>query len=113
MKNEIFEELKNFVVKQSCVDDEVITDKTKIEDDLGVSGADGVEFIVAYGREFNVDVSGFMAADYFSPEGGGVLSTLIKTLIGGKDESSEKILTVGHLLKGVQAGRLDEEVINS
>ena len=83
---QIFEELKNFVIKQSCVDDEVITDKTEIEDDLVVSGADGVEFIVAYGREFNVDVSRFMAADYFSPEGGGILMTLIKSLTGGRDE---------------------------
>jgi hypothetical protein len=31
----------------------------------------------------------------------------------GKSKPSRKILTVGHLEKGIIAGKLDEEVINS
>ena len=108
----MFDKLKNFVVKESYVDDEVITDETIIEDDLGVSGDDAVEFMMAYSKEFNVDLSRFMAADYFSPEGSGVFS-LIKSVFRIGDDPNKKTLTVGHLLKGVQAGRLDEEVINS
>jgi len=110
--NNIFNNLKDFVIKQSYVDDEVITSETKIEDDLGVSGADAVEFIIAYGKEFNVDVTKFMAADYFSPDGDVILPALIR-IFTCKAKPSRKILTVGHLEKGIIAGRLDEEVINS
>jgi acyl carrier protein len=107
-----FNNLKDFVIKQSSVDDEEITRETKIEDDLGVSGADAIDFIIAYGKLFNVDVTKFMAADYFSPEGDVILPALIR-LFTGKPKPSRKVLTVGHLEKGVLAGRLDEEVINS
>jgi acyl carrier protein len=111
MKNELFERLKGFVIRQSCVDDEVITDETRISDDLGVNGDDGVEFMIAYGREFNVDVSKFMAANYFDPEGSRVLSAIVESL-HGYNKSKRKPLTVGHLLRGIQAGRLDEEVMS-
>lgn len=69
MNEEIFSNLKKFVIKKSCVDDEEITHATRIYNDLGVYGDDAVEFIVAFGKEFNVDVSKFMAADYFEAEG--------------------------------------------
>jgi acyl carrier protein len=111
VKNDIFEKLKNFVIKESYVEDEVITTETKIADDLGVNGDDAVEFLIAYGKEFDVDVSKFMAADYFSPEGSGFIS-LIKSFLRIEDDSTKKHLTVGHLLKGIEAGRLDEGVMN-
>jgi len=110
--NNIFNNLKDFVIKQSYVDDEVIIEDTKIEDDLGVSGDDAVEFIIAYGKEFNVDVSNFRVSDYFSPEIDAIMLGLIR-IFTCKPNPSRKILTVGHLLKGIIAGRLDEEVINS
>ena len=110
--NNIFNNLKDFVIKQSYVDDEVITEDTKIEDDLGVSGDDAVDFIIAYGKFFNVDVSNFKVADYFSPEIDAIMLALIR-IFTCRPKPSRKILTVGHLEKGIIAGRLDEEVINS
>jgi acyl carrier protein len=82
-----------------------------LEDDLGVSGDDAVEFIAAFGKEFNVDVSHFMAADYFEPEGDIILLSILRFLTGRKKQS-KKILTVGHLEKAIVAGRLDEDVIS-
>lgn len=105
------ERLKKFILKESAVYDEEITPATRIEDDLGVSGADAVEFIVAYGKTFNVDVSKFMAADYFEPEGDTILPALIRMLTG-KPKTKKKRLTVEHLERGIIAGRLDEDVIN-
>jgi acyl carrier protein len=101
-KDDHFERLKEFVIKQSYVDDEPITEQTSLENDLGVTGADALEFIVAYGTFFNVDVSNFMAADYFNAEGESLFF-----------RAKMKSFTVGHLLNGILAGRLDEEVINS
>lgn len=112
MSDETFDKLKTFVIKQSAVDDEIISTATQIENDLGVTGNDAVEFIVAYGKAFNVDVSKFMAADYFEGEGDKILQAIIRFLSGRK-KKTRKVLTVGNLEKGIHAGRLDEEIINS
>ncbi len=74
-----------------------------MEKQLGIYGDDATEIMLVYGKEFNVDVSKFMAASYFSGEGFSLF---------GKDEKTKE-LTLGDLEKGVIAGRLDEEVINS
>ncbi len=112
MNDEIFNRLQKFVVEESCVDDEVITRETKIQDDLGVSGDDAVEFIMAYSKVFNVDVSQFMAADYFDGEGIDIVGSIIRVVTGDR-RVPRKVLTVGHLEKAAIAGRLDEDVINS
>jgi acyl carrier protein len=112
MCNKIFDKLRNFVIKESAVDDEEITLDTKIEDDLGVTGDDAVDFMIAYSETFNVDVTKFMAKDYFGSERNVLLSELGKCITGNRERTG-KTLTVGHLEKGILAGRLDEEVINS
>ena len=112
ISEEAFNKLKAFVVKQSAVTDEEICRTTEIENGLGITGDDAVEFMVAFGKEFNVDVTRFMAADYFEAEGDKILPTLIRFLTGRK-KKAKKILTVGHLEKGILAGRLDEEIINN
>ena len=110
MNEETFNKLKKFVVNQSAVNDEVINSSTRIEDDLGVSGDDAVEFILAFGKEFNVDVSNFMLADYFSPEGDFILPAIIRFLTN-KKKRERKSFTVGHLEKAIMAGKLDENTI--
>ena len=92
-------ELNKFIIKQIGVDAEEITDGALIEDHLGVYGDDAVELIVSYGKMFNVDVSNFMVADYFSSEGDVILPALIR-LFTGKSKTQKKKLTVGHLKKG-------------
>jgi len=57
MKNEIVEKLKYFVIRQSCAENEILTNATKIEVDLGVHGDEAFEFLVAYGKKFSLDVS--------------------------------------------------------
>jgi len=104
MESEKFGELVQFTIEQSCVDDEPITRETRLYDDLGIYGDDAVDFLIAFGKKFNVNVSRFMAADYFKGEGIDIL---------GLGHAPTKTLTVGHLEKGIIAGRLDEEVINS
>jgi Protein of unknown function (DUF1493) len=112
MNNEIFERLKQFIVKERWEYDFPITEETTIEGDLRIYGDDSDEFLIAFGKEFNVDVSRFPIGNYFSGEGGQMLQE-IKRGITGKTKAEKKILTVGHLEKAIIAGRLDEEVINS
>jgi hypothetical protein len=111
MDKNLYDNLVNFVIRQSVVNDEEITEKTRIVDDLGVNGDDGPEFMIAYGKEFSVDVSRFMAAEYFDGEGDIILPAIIR-MIAGKEKRQRKILTVDHLSKGLVWGRLDEEIIN-
>jgi acyl carrier protein len=53
------ESLNNFLVKQTSVDRDELIDETSLEGDLGVYGDDAVELIVAFGKEFHVDVSNY------------------------------------------------------
>jgi hypothetical protein len=112
MVGELFSGLKDFVMKQSGVEDEEITRNTQIEDDLGVTVDNAVDFIIAYGKAFNVNVTGFMAADYFGAERNVILSELFRWITGNQ-KRTRKILTVGHLEKGIIAGKLNDEVVNS
>nr|WP_297169230.1 DUF1493 family protein [uncultured Dysgonomonas sp.] len=78
---------------------------TQLEEDLKITGDEAVEFLIEYGAYFNVDVSNFRAADYFHDEGSTFFS-----LFKRKDK---KILIIGDLIAGIEAGRLDEEIIDA
>ena len=105
-----FDKLKEFIEKQTGCKEEEITPGARLYDDLGVYGDDACELLVKYGRKFNVDVSKFMAAEYFRGEGDWILPAFIRSILN-RPEPEYKTLTVAHLLKGILAGRLDEEVI--
>ncbi len=62
MTDKISDELRQFVIRQSCVEDEEITIETSLEEALGVTGDDATDFMVAYGNAFNVDVTNFQSA---------------------------------------------------
>lgn len=112
MNTEMFIRLKEFTIKQAAVKAEEVTEDASLENDLGVYGDDAMEFIMAFSKEFNVDVSKFMAAEYFSPEGDSILPAIIR-MFTGKKHPKQKELRIKHLVKAVVAGRLDEEIINS
>jgi acyl carrier protein len=97
---ELFEELKSFVAQQTYDRSTTMERSTLVEDDLGVTGDDAVELLIAYSERFNVDVTNFMAVDYFKSEGWTFFPEKIKPL------------TLGDLEKGIIAGKLNEEVIN-
>ena len=111
-KKEIFEKLRSFIVKETFVEDVEITANTIIETELGVTGDDSVDFIIAFGKKFNVDVSNFMAADYFEDEGIDIIGPIIRA-ITGKKKTKKKILTIGDLERAVKAGKLDDSVIEN
>ena len=113
MSDNIFEELKQFIENQLWKFDFPLKKATKIENDMGITGTDAIDFIIAYGKHFNVDVSKFMAADYFGPEGGLYLPFKIPFLKFLLRTYKTKILTLGDLEKGIIAGKLDDTVIES
>lgn len=78
---------------------DIVKRETRIEEDLLISGHDAVDFLVSFGRHFNVDVSNFMADEYFEPEGKMVFFDF-------QHKKNKKILTVGDLEKAVELGYL-------
>ena len=109
-----FQTLKEFIVEESGVYNEEVTPDARLYDDLGIYGDDASELLVKYGKKFNVDVSKFMAADYFKGEGGidWIIDGLARLFTGKIISSGLKVLTVRDLEKGIFAGKLDEKVIN-
>ncbi|MGN6196470.1 MAG: DUF1493 family protein [Ginsengibacter sp.] len=111
MKKEIFESIKEFTIKQTGIKEDKVKENSSI-DGLGIYGDDAIDYIIAFGNEFNVDVSRFRAADYFSAEGIDFISPFIRAVTKQK-MPRKKVLTIMHLVKAVESGRLDEETINS
>ncbi len=66
-----------------------------IENDLGITGEDGVDFIKEYSKVFKVDISEFVFSDFFQPEP----SLFVKY-------REVKLLTLGDLEIGIVEGFL-------
>jgi acyl carrier protein len=113
MHQSVFESLQSFISEEAGIDENRITPNTRLYDDLNIYGDDAMELIMKYGKKFNVNLTKFMAADYFEGEGGPkFIDGIFRFFTGGVESNGLKVLTVYHLEKGIHAGRLDEEVIN-
>ena len=98
-----FAELVAFVREQIGEHVMPITRETLIEDDLGVTGDDAEDLIIALGKKYNINIENFNFRKYFYGEPG----------VFDFQDQIIKPFTIGHLEKAIVAGRLDEEVINS
>ena len=105
------EKIKSMIVYKCGINKDKILIDSKIEDDLGLTGDDAVEFILTFSKEFNVDISNFVISDYFSREGFDFISPIVN-FFSKKETVQKKNLTVGDLIKITEIGRLDEETIN-
>jgi acyl carrier protein len=111
MSESTFDRLKELIVEQIGVHQNEVTPNARLYEDLGVYGDDAVDLLIKYGKKFNVDVSKFMAADYFKGEGIDVFGWVLQLFSGKQPGHGLKVLTVNDLEKGIVAARLDEEVI--
>lgn len=107
-----FELLRKFIAENTIAEIDNISRNSDLSADLILKGDDAIEFILKYSKHFNVEVSNFMAADYVEPEGDRILPFLIGLITCRRKEKLKKLL-VGHLEKGMEFGRLDEDAIAS
>jgi acyl carrier protein len=70
MSVELFESIRLFTADELSVDLDRIALETSLFHDLGVDGADGWEFVEAFGERFGVNVAPFRASLHFGPEAG-------------------------------------------
>jgi hypothetical protein len=104
--NETFYQIKAFVIEQRWEYDFVLTRKTELRKDLKIWGDDATDFILAFGKAFNVDLSKMDLDKYFPPEGNAFLSNIIRLLIL-KKVPTYLSLTLGDLEEAVKTGRLE------
>lgn len=110
MDNNIFESIKSFVEKQRWQYPFALERTTKIEKDLKITGDEADEFIIAFGKQFNIDVSNFNIDEYFEPEGDKILPAIVRFFTGQK-KTKNKELVLGDLERAVIVGKLDNIVI--
>lgn len=65
---EIQSQIVRFLVEHQRVRESKIKKETRIENDLGITGDDAMEFMEAFFETFQVDFSAFRFDDHFSPE---------------------------------------------
>lgn len=100
MENELLKDLIAFIHAKTLLSTNVSLGlHSRLFEDIGLTGADAVEFMLAYGTRFHVDVTSFNSAEYFDDEG--VLFSW----------SARKVLTIADLLLGIQASKLDDTMI--
>ncbi|WP_419033511.1 DUF1493 family protein [Dysgonomonas gadei] len=112
MENKI-EDLKRFILEKAFMKESDIDSlflSMGIEKDLSFYGDEAVDLICSYGEKFGVDISDFSFKIYFTPEE--IIIYLLRKILPCLNPK-KKELTIGDLVAGIKAGRLDEEVINA
>lgn len=110
MNDEILDKIRKFIIANRWEYKFPLTRETQLQRDLRIWGDDVDEILIAFSKEFNVDVSKFPIGDYFEGEGYNSPSSIIR-LFSKKSKVPKKVLTIGDLEKAALAGRLDDEVI--
>jgi acyl carrier protein len=77
MDKDLETRVKAFVARERATNFDDLNLDSTLFGDLGTDGADGWELIEDFGKEFDVDLSGFDPAKHFGPECGADLGTLI------------------------------------
>lgn len=95
-----------------------ISTKTRLFEDLKIDGDDAVDFFLAFEKEFKVYISGFNMRKYFNAEGFDPvgISKMIGLIIGRTNTSNREIIksiNLGHLIKSIKKGRLDDSIIDA
>jgi acyl carrier protein len=106
--NKLSKEMLDFLFEQRGSYSIILNHSTELENDLKITGDDAYDFMVAYSNRFNVKISKINLSEYFVSENS--LSMYGLVLFGIK--TNRKVINLGHLEKGIQASRLDEEILN-
>ena len=88
-----------------------IEPSSRLEDDLGVTGLDAVEFIDKWAETFGVHAAEFPYDRYFGPEGQDMVTTLLALFSERYRKPPRVPLTLAMLEEAMRLGRWDTEAI--
>ncbi|TAM49292.1 MAG: DUF1493 family protein [Paraburkholderia sp.] len=86
---------------------------SRLEEDLGLTGLDAVEFIDKWAQTFNVQEQEFPYRSYFSPEGQQLLSSFLGLFSKRFRRPALVPLTLGMLAEAARRGRWDTAEIEA
>jgi hypothetical protein len=86
---------------------------SRLEDDLGLTGLDAVEFIDKWAETFNVQAQDFPYRRYFRPEGQALLSGFLGLFSKRYRRPAIIPLTLGMLAEAMRRGRWDTAEIEA
>ena len=81
MNDELLEKVKDFVAEFWREPKGKLSAETSVNDDLGMDGDDGAEFMQAFGERFAIDLTAFPHDRYFGPEAGATPLSLAEGII--------------------------------
>jgi len=84
---------------------------SRLEEDLGVTGVDAVEFIDKWAETFGVHAAEFPYNRYFGPEGQGMVTTFLALFSERYRKPPRVPLTLGMLEEAMRLGQWDTEAI--
>ncbi|WP_306714372.1 DUF1493 family protein [Burkholderia dolosa] len=84
---------------------------SRLEQDLGVTGTDAVEYIDKWAETFGVQAEGFPYDRYFGPEGQELLTGLLALFSKRFRKLPRVPLTLGMLEEAMRLGRWETEAI--
>ena len=98
------DKVKSFVSKFWSVKVDKLNRETRLEDDLGITGDDAIEFFDAFYEEFKVDLKTLNISKYFGSEGFGLIN--LSWLLGKKGvKRSAYEITLRDLENTLEAGK--------
>jgi acyl carrier protein len=97
------DEVINWLASNTNVRVEQLSESTRLEEDLGISGVDASALMSKFSTHFGVDLSDFDFYQHFRPEGFSV-TWLFRKPNGMKDHGRYPV-TVGHLILVAHSGR--------
>ena len=106
MNDKIFNDIKSFVEEVRWKYPFELQRETRVEQDLGITGGEANEFINAFSKHFNVDISNFKFDSYFELEGDWILPALVR-FFRGKKKKNKMVLTLGDLEKAIESNKLE------
>lgn len=86
---------------------------SRLEEDLGLTGLDAVEFIDKWADTFNVQAQGFPYRRYFGPEGQQLLSSFLGLFAKRFRRPALVPLTLGMLAEAMRRGKWDTAEIEA
>lgn len=86
---------------------------SSLEQDLGLTGLDAVEFIGTWAKTFGVQADGFPYRRYFAPEGQDLLSSFLGMFSERFRRPPQVPLTLGMLAEAMRQGRWDTSEIEA
>lgn len=66
--DELYHQISSFLVKKTGRDARLIHPKSRLYQDLGIDGVEGVELIEDFSMEFSVDIGNLDLSKHFGPE---------------------------------------------